>query len=293
MHPNLQQECVPLLKIVVWVGVFGNCLAVSLLLRKRQLPSAACIILLSILDCVILVKLFLRLQNQFPPTRELCTLMVISSDQSSVCKMAALIMERLLLQSSVDRTVSEPRVGKIPGKWMPLFITVCALSPVVLLVYVSQSLELGSEWRLLLKILEILLLLVVPLAGMAYLVISIRRFLKKMVQATSGYLITQSVLDNDFKADRQFTTYLISIAMVSFVTYPIYATVIVADYMFPGLSGHAIGIVTSLTIIVQCGVNVCLQLVHTNPLPCSSSGSGFFLKIKAKIRPVGDLKVAE
>ncbi|XP_041372430.1 uncharacterized protein LOC121385728 [Gigantopelta aegis] len=275
MHPDLQQECVPVLKILVWVGVFGNCLAVFLLLRKRQLQSAACIILLSILDCVILVKLFLRLQNQLPPIRELCTLMVMSSDQSSVCKMAALVMERLLLQSSVHRTVRGPRVGKISGKWMPLFIAVCALSPVVLLVYVSQSLELGGEWRLLLKILQILLLLVLPLAGMAYLVISIRRFLKKMVQATSDYPMNHSVLDNDSKADRQFTTYLISIAMVSFVTYPIYATVLVADYMFPDLSGHGIGIVTSLTIIVQCGVNVCLQLVHTKLLPCSSSGSGF------------------
>ncbi|XP_041373430.1 uncharacterized protein LOC121386556 isoform X1 [Gigantopelta aegis] len=282
MHPDLQQECVPLLTILVWVGVFGNCLAVSLLLRKRQLPSAACIILLSILDCVILVKLFLRLQNQLPPTRELCTLMVISSDQSSVCKMAALIMERLLLQSSVHRTVSEPRVGKIPGKWMPLFITVCALSPVVLLVYVSQSLELGGEWRLLLKILQILLLLVVPLAGMAYLVLSIRRFLKKTVQATSGYPMNHSVLDNDFKADRQFTTYLISIAMVSFVTYPIYATVLVADYMFPELTGHAIGIVTSLAIIAQCGVNVCLQLMHTNPLPCKFLWIRVFCKDQSK-----------
>ncbi|XP_041373432.1 uncharacterized protein LOC121386556 isoform X2 [Gigantopelta aegis] len=261
MSPDLQQECIPIFKILIWVSIFGNCLAVSLMLQKRNIPSSAYIVLLSTLDCLILVQLYLSLQNELPPLRDLYILIVMSSVQSSMCKMAALITERLLLQS--DRTVSGPRVGEISGKWMPLFITVCAISPVVLLVYVSQSLELGGEWRLLLKILQILLLLVLPLAGMAYLVISIRRFRKKMVQATSDYPMKHGVLDNDFKADRQFTTYLFFIAMVSFVTYPIYATVLVADYMFPELSGHGIGIVTYLTIIVQCGVNVCLQLVHT------------------------------
>ncbi|XP_041373752.1 uncharacterized protein LOC121386805 [Gigantopelta aegis] len=262
MSTELQQAWVPVFKSLIWIGVCGNCLAVALLLQKRKITSAVYVVIMSIVDCSILIKLYFCLQNQLPPFLDLYTLVVMSSVQSSMCKMFALIMERLRLDSSVRRTVSGSSIIMIPGKWKPVCITVCAISICVLIVYISLSLDLGSKWRLLLKILQILLL-VLPLPGMAYLVINIRRFQKKLALATSTYPMTHGVLDNDSKADRQFTTYLISMAMVSFVTCPIYATVLVVDNILPELPGQGIAIVTSLTVIVQCAVNVCLQLVHT------------------------------
>ncbi|XP_041373801.1 uncharacterized protein LOC121386847 [Gigantopelta aegis] len=262
MSDELQQAWVPVFKILIWVGVCGNCLAVALLLQKRKVPSAAYIVIMSIVDCLILIKLYLSLQNQLPPFRDMYTLVVMSSVQSSMCKMVALIMERLRLDSSVRGTVSGSSNIMIPSKWKPVYIAVCAISICVLIVYISLSLDLGSEWRQLLKILQILLL-VLPLPGMAYLAINIRWFLKKMALTASTFPMTHGILDNESKADRQFTTYLISITMVSFVTCPIYATVLVVDNIFPELPGQGIAIVTSLTLIVQCAVNACLQLVHT------------------------------
>ena len=173
--------------------------------------------------------------------------------------MAALMAEKIVIESRVCRGTSESGYEQVLTKFMPLFVAICILVPSCCFVVIFLNVDLGNELHLLLKILQIVLLHVLPLVGIAYMAVSIRRFLVKMNKLQPDY---PSLLANDINHDKQFTSFIISTVMVSYITYPIYATLLVLDYLhLESLQDGAV-IVALSTLCVECGINVGLLLAH-------------------------------
>ena len=173
--------------------------------------------------------------------------------------MVALMVEKIVIESRVRRINSKSGYEQVPNKFMPLFVAICILVPSCCFVVIFLNVDLGNEFHLLLKILQIVLLHVLPLVGISYMAVSIRRFLVKMTKLKPDY---PSLLANDVNHDKQFTNFIISTAMVSYITFPIYATLLVLDYLHLESFQDGTVIVALSTLCADCGINVGLLLAH-------------------------------